>query len=79
MADSENSDFTEQEKKLVCEILTRAWLSMDLNRETGRYETNGALEGSLAVMSKEQMNTLVNAINKTRGPAVAESEKKDRN
>ena len=72
MADSENGNFTEQEKKLVCEILTRAWLSMELNKEAGRYETNGKLEGSLAVMSKEQMNVLVNAINKTRGPAVAE-------
>ena len=72
MADSENGNFTEQEKKLVCEILTRAWLSMELNPDAGRYETNGEIERFLAAMTKEQRNVLVEAINKTRGPAVAE-------
>ena len=58
------SDLTEQERKLVQEILTRFWLSMILNNETGFYETNGLFGGDLMVLAREQMDAVASAINK---------------
>ncbi len=61
MSDSEMSNLTQQERNLVKEVLTRAWLSFHLNSETDHHEDN---LGTFSPLSKEQVNSLANAINK---------------
>lgn len=61
MSDSEKNNLTKVERELVKDVLTRAWLSVNLMREDGCFEDNGCFS---LVLSMEQKDSLATAINK---------------
>jgi len=62
MSDSEKNDLTTDERELVVDVLTRAWLSINVRMKNDRREDKGEL--LTLPLSEQQKDMLATAIGK---------------